>query len=94
MPKINPCPYHGTKYLVKEGNVTYCGFLTPKERFSKCFHHPNVHNKENNQSLSEELEEKPNVIEALESHWSMKKRNRKEARERAKVYNVRARVQS
>jgi len=37
--KYQPCPRHGTKFLVREGGSIYCFAETKGEIFDRCFYH-------------------------------------------------------
>ncbi len=62
------CPKHGDKYMVDLGRgVTYCGFPTPGERFSKCFYHPSFVNSEGKarEMYSKQRNIQPNVMKVI-----------------------------
>lgn len=42
--KFQPCPRHGSKYLVKEGGAVYCYAETKGEMFDRCFYHVSYKN--------------------------------------------------
>lgn len=61
------CPRHGTKYLVTEDSIVYCGAPTPGEISDKCFYHPQTAYKKTDKKPREVFKSKNTGANAMKA---------------------------